>query len=123
MLDLLDEETDVCFQIVRMVESNQVVVIEGSTGCGKSTQVPQYILDQHASRNLPCNIVVTQPRRIAATSIAKWVCKDRGWELGKIVGYQVPNLFHCFHVPHKHCRVAQVPPPKKMLRILLCVHK
>ncbi|XP_077865739.1 ATP-dependent RNA helicase TDRD9-like [Saccoglossus kowalevskii] len=76
-------------QIISTIESNQVTVIQGSTGSGKTTQVPQYILDHYASENRYVNIVVTQPRRIAAISIAKRVCAERGWQLGSLVGYQV----------------------------------
>ncbi|XP_034239304.1 probable ATP-dependent RNA helicase spindle-E [Thrips palmi] len=76
-------------KIVRMVDTNQVLIILGSTGCGKTTQVPQYILDDHAQQRKRCNIVVTQPRRIAAVSVASRVCSERGWELSTIVGYQI----------------------------------
>jgi len=72
-----------------MVESQQVTVIEGETGCGKTTQVPQYILDYYAAQGRYCNIIVTQPRRIAAISIARRVCAERRWQLGHICGYQV----------------------------------
>ena len=65
------------------------MVLSGPTGCGKSTQVPQYILDQHAMQRKNVNIVVTQPRKIAASSLAKRVCQERGWALGGLVGYQV----------------------------------
>lgn len=75
--------------IVRTVASNAVTVIQGETGSGKSTQVAQYILDDHVRRNQYCNIVCTQPRRIAATSIAKYVAHCRGWQVGDIVGYQI----------------------------------
>lgn len=61
----------------------------GATGSGKTTQVPQYILDEYAKNQRYCNIIVTQPRRIAAISIAKRVCQERGWTLGSLVGYQV----------------------------------
>jgi len=75
-----------------MVESQQVTVIEGETGCGKTTQVPQYILDHYAAQGRYCNIVVTQPRRIAAISIARRVCVERNWLLGRICGYQVLSV-------------------------------
>lgn len=61
----------------------------GATGSGKTTQVPQYILDEYAKNQRYCNIIVTQPRRIAAISIAKRVCQERGWTQGSLVGYQV----------------------------------
>ena len=76
-------------EIVRMIESNSVTVIQGETGSGKSTQVAQYILDHHVRSQKYCNIVCTQPRRIAATSIAKYVSQCRGWEVGAMVGYQI----------------------------------
>lgn len=47
------------------------------------------ILNNARSNRSLCNIVVTQPRRIAARSIAERVCRERGWELGSLVGYQV----------------------------------
>ena len=75
--------------ILDKVAANQVVVLSGPTGCGKSTQVPQYILDQHAMERKNVNIVVTQPRKLAASSLARRVCEERGWELGGLVGYQV----------------------------------
>lgn len=61
----------------------------GVTGCGKSTQVPQYILDDCMNRKKYCNIIVTQPRRIAAISLCKQVNKERRWKNGLLVGYQV----------------------------------
>lgn len=64
-------------------------IIQGSTGCGKTTQVPQYILDSHVENKKYCNIIVTQPRRIAAISVAKRVCSERSWRLGGICGYQI----------------------------------
>ena len=70
-------------------KGNQIVVLSGPTGCGKSTQVPQYILDQHAMEKRMVNIIVTQPRKIAASSLAKRVCQERDWKLGGLVGYQV----------------------------------
>ena len=79
----------VALQIVDMVESNQVTIIQGETGSGKTTQVAQYVLDHYAGLGRYCNIVVTQPRRIAAISIAARVCSERNWTPGKICGYQV----------------------------------
>ena len=75
--------------ILDTVAAHQVVVLSGPTGCGKSTQVPQYILDKHARERKAVNILVTQPRKIAASSVARRVCQERGWNLGGLVGYQV----------------------------------
>ena len=74
-----------------MIESNSVVIIHGATGSGKSTQLPQYILDRSVQRSTYCNIVVTQPRKIGASSIARWISKERAWTLGGLVGYQMSS--------------------------------
>lgn len=78
-----------------MLKVNSVLVIQGPTGCGKTTQVPQYILDQCKERQEYCNIAVTQPRRIATITVARRVCQERGWTLGTVCGYQVSKLT-CF---------------------------
>jgi ATP-dependent RNA helicase TDRD9 len=51
--------------------------------------VPQYILDHHHDIKKECNIIITQPRRIAAMSVAKRVCFERGYTLGTFCGYQI----------------------------------
>ncbi|RUS84472.1 hypothetical protein EGW08_007768 [Elysia chlorotica] len=76
-------------EIVSTIESNQVTVIQGPTGSGKTTQIPQFILDHYAEESRYCNIIVTQPRKIAAMSVSKRVCEERGWELGSVCGYQI----------------------------------
>eukprot|EP00117_Sycon_ciliatum_P042977 scpid7995/ scgid0951/ Putative ATP-dependent RNA helicase TDRD9; Tudor domain-containing protein 9 len=75
--------------IISTIESNSVVVIQGSTGSGKTTQVPQYLLDRAQEKQEHCNIIVTQPRRIAAVSVARRICSERNWTLGGLVGYQI----------------------------------
>lgn len=69
-------------QITNMITKNQVVVIAGDTGSGKTTQVPQYILDDYAVRREPCRIICTQPRRIAAVSMADRVSYERNEDIG-----------------------------------------
>ena len=56
-----------------------------------SVQVPQFILDNYTEHNMAanCNIIVTQPRRISAISIAERVAVERGETVGMNVGYQV----------------------------------
>ncbi|XP_022778184.1 putative ATP-dependent RNA helicase DHX30, partial [Stylophora pistillata] len=78
-------------RILELIERNQVVVISGETGCGKTTQIPQFILDDAIQKGngSACNIMVTQPRRIVAMSIAERVASERREMLGKSVGYQV----------------------------------
>ncbi|XP_053451665.1 ATP-dependent RNA helicase TDRD9 isoform X3 [Nycticebus coucang] len=76
-------------EVISLIESNSVVIIHGATGSGKSTQLPQCVLDHHIQRSAYCNIVVTQPRKIGASSIARWISRERAWTLGGLVGYQV----------------------------------
>ncbi|XP_018411618.1 PREDICTED: putative ATP-dependent RNA helicase TDRD9 [Nanorana parkeri] len=76
-------------KLITLIECNSVVIIQGATGSGKSTQLPQYILDHHMQHSAYCNIVVTQPRKIAACSIATWISKERKWLLSGLIGYQV----------------------------------
>ena len=72
--------------VVEKVAQNAVTIISGETGCGKSTQIPQFILDA----NPLCKMVVTQPRRISAISIAERVAEEQcQGSVGGIVGYQV----------------------------------
>uniref|UniRef100_A0A3Q3RJQ9 ATP-dependent RNA helicase TDRD9 n=1 Tax=Mastacembelus armatus TaxID=205130 RepID=A0A3Q3RJQ9_9TELE len=76
-------------ELISLIENNSVVIVQGATGSGKTTQLPQYILDYYNEKNAACNIVVTQPRKIGATSIARWVATQRKCTLGSLVGYQV----------------------------------
>jgi len=77
--------------IVTAIEGNQVVIISAETGSGKTTQVPQYILDWFIQQNrgAQCNILVTQPRRISAISVAQRIAEERGEQLGVTVGYNI----------------------------------
>lgn len=67
---------------------NQVVILTGDTGCGKSTQVPQFLLDD-PEIGATANILVTQPRRISAISVAERVASERCEQAGQTVGYSV----------------------------------
>uniref|UniRef100_A0A8C0MBS9 RNA helicase n=1 Tax=Canis lupus familiaris TaxID=9615 RepID=A0A8C0MBS9_CANLF len=72
--------------ILYLVENYQTVVIVGETGCGKSTQIPQYLAE--AGWTAEGRVVgVTQPRRVAAVTVAGRVAEERGAVLGHEVGY------------------------------------
>lgn len=75
-----------------MLATRKVLVISGPTGTGKTTQVPLMVMDECARARMPCNIIVTQPRRLAAIGVARRVCEERNWEVGQIVGYHVGGL-------------------------------
>lgn len=64
-------------------------MITGDTGSGKTTQVPQYLMELFAERNEPVRIICTQPRRIAAISVAERVAHERAERPGGTVGYQI----------------------------------
>ena len=76
-------------QILDNVNSSQVVLISGETGCGKTTQVPQYILDESWQQGRACRVLCTQPRRISAVSVADRVATERGESPGDTVGYTI----------------------------------
>jgi HrpA-like RNA helicase len=73
--------------ILDTIEKHQVIIIAGETGCGKTTQVPKYIYESLTGQGKEPNILITQPRRIAAFSIAKRLSIEMKVELGKEVGY------------------------------------
>lgn len=75
-------------QILYSVERFGVVVIVGETACGKSTQIPHYLMLNGWCEN-GFQIVCTQPRRIAAQTLAARVAKEVGGDLGTTVGYTV----------------------------------
>lgn len=71
------------------------MVISGETGCGKTTQLPQYILESEieSGRGAFCSIICTQPRRISAMAVAERVATERGEPLGESVCYFPFYLF------------------------------
>ncbi|XP_073021568.1 probable pre-mRNA-splicing factor ATP-dependent RNA helicase DEAH5 [Primulina eburnea] len=74
-------------ELVQAVHDNQVLVVIGETGSGKSTQVPQYLAD--AGYTTKGRICCTQPRRMAAISVAKRVAEEFGCRIGEEVGYAI----------------------------------
>ncbi|KAM0057252.1 putative RNA helicase [Helianthus debilis subsp. tardiflorus] len=78
-------------RLLQAIAQNQVIIVSGETGCGKTTQLPQYILESEieSGRGAFCNILCTQPRRISAMAVADRVSTERGEHLGESVGYKV----------------------------------
>ncbi|XP_016923144.2 ATP-dependent RNA helicase DHX29 [Drosophila suzukii] len=81
--------------ILSVLQREQVLIIKGATGSGKSTQLPQYILEWAADHRAPVRIVVSQPRRIAAISVSERISKERGEAPGSTVGYQIRMNSKC----------------------------
>ncbi|POW07741.1 hypothetical protein PSHT_09842 [Puccinia striiformis] len=81
--------------IITETWNNDTIVVLGETGCGKTTQIPQYLIGpeyHQLSKNTQTNqikVVVTQPRRVAAISLATRVSEEVGCKLGTTVGYTV----------------------------------
>ncbi|TMW64485.1 hypothetical protein Poli38472_011365 [Pythium oligandrum] len=78
-------------EIEDAVKNNQVIVIEGETGSGKTTQIPQFLTNMKipGTTSTAKMVACTQPRRVAAMSIAKRVAEEMDVELGQQVGYTI----------------------------------
>src|SRR5271157_4482101 len=73
--------------IVKAIRKHRVVVITGETGSGKTTQIPKMCLE--AGRGISGVIGCTQPRRVAAVTVAHRIAEELGEEIGRSVGYQI----------------------------------
>ncbi|CAF3113475.1 unnamed protein product [Rotaria sp. Silwood2] len=82
-------------KILSIIETNSITIIQGNTGSGKSTQIPQYIFDDYVKRSKPVNIIVTQPRRFAARSLCEHISRSRNWPVGQTVDYQTSLNKQC----------------------------
>ena len=81
--------------ILSTIDKNQVTIICGETGCGKSTQIPAFVLEHELLQGKKCKIICTEPRRISAISLAQRVSEELGEgpkDLGtprSLVGYAI----------------------------------
>ena len=91
--------------LLRLVQENRSLVIVGETGSGKTTQIPQFLL--HGGFAKAGAIACTQPRRVAACSVARRVAEEMGTVLGGKVSYSiaVANLSNhpCYMREVCHC--------------------
>ena len=87
--------------IVKAIKEHQTLVITGETGSGKSTQIPKMCLE--AGQGIFGRIGITQPRRVAATSIAGQIARELKDQVGRVVGYKI--RFQDKTSPHTHIKV------------------
>ncbi|VDK79294.1 unnamed protein product [Litomosoides sigmodontis] len=76
-------------EILKAIRNHKVTMIVGGTGCGKTTQVPQFILEDAAERQEGVRIFCTQPRRLPVLAVSARVAKERNEKLGLTVGYHI----------------------------------
>lgn len=81
-------------ELLQAIAENQIIVIQGETGCGKTTQLPQYLHEEGYTKSEAKDgetkmVGCTQPRRVAAMSVAARVSKEVGSKLGHKVGYSI----------------------------------
>lgn len=74
--------------LLKAISEHQVLIIEGETGSGKTTQIPQYLYESGYTKG-DKKIGCTQPRRVAAMSVAARVSEEMGVKLGNEVGYNI----------------------------------
>ena len=82
-LPIVDRRTD----IIQAIQNHQVVIVSGETGSGKTTQLPKFCIE--AGRGIEGLIGCTQPRRIAAMTVAQRIADEMGEPLGRSVGYKI----------------------------------
>ncbi|XP_028143428.1 ATP-dependent DNA/RNA helicase DHX36 isoform X2 [Diabrotica virgifera virgifera] len=91
-------------EIVETIKANKFVILSSETGSGKTTQVPQYILEDAFAKRTPCKIICTQPRRISTVAVAERVAVERRESVGDTIGYHIKleqkygahsNLIYC----------------------------
>jgi len=78
-------------EVLECIEQGRAAVVSGATGCGKTTQVPQFVFESavRAGAGGECSIIITQPRRLSAIAVAERVAAERCERIGDTVGYAI----------------------------------
>ncbi|KAE8752457.1 hypothetical protein FOCC_FOCC000928 [Frankliniella occidentalis] len=74
-------------RLLEEIQKNSILIVIGETGCGKTTQIPQFIHEAKLEKN--GIIAITQPRRVAAVSLSKRVAKEMNVQIGDTVGFTI----------------------------------
>ena len=75
--------------LLAAIKEHQILIVEGETGSGKTTQIPQFLYEAGYTENGEKKIGCTQPRRVAAMSVSARVAEEMGVKLGNEVGYSI----------------------------------
>ncbi len=75
-------------ELLYAIETHATTIVVGETGSGKTTQLPQYLLEAGWCEN-GCMVACTQPRRVAVMTVAQRVSEERGCRVGGTVGYAI----------------------------------
>ncbi|QHS73218.1 DEAH-box ATP-dependent RNA helicase PRP43 [Saccharomyces paradoxus] len=76
-------------EFLKLYQNNQIMVFVGETGSGKTTQIPQFVLFDEMPHLENTQVACTQPRRVAAMSVAQRVAEEMDVKLGEEVGYSI----------------------------------
>lgn len=76
-------------KFIDLLDQSQIIVLVGETGSGKTTQIPQWCVDYCRKRKIRIGVSCTQPRRVAAMSVATRVAEEMDVQLGQEVGYSI----------------------------------
>ena len=74
-------------EILRLLPSTQVLFVTGDTGSGKSTRIPLLLMEPQRDARVVCS----EPRRVAAMSLARYVARERGEDVGDSIGYAIKD--------------------------------
>jgi HrpA-like RNA helicase len=78
-------------EILYRIDRDRVTIIQGETGCGKSSRIPVMLLEDSQRRGVKCRMMVSQPRRIAASSLMKRVRSTLGMQVGLRMGHGIKD--------------------------------